>query len=328
MTAERSVLGMACALSVGCAEPAPVQPAEASALETVDLSATPLPSAVASSPASGLAASGESVWPAIPKAPVGRTYREVRAGTLQVAIAIPEGGKVEATKLPFGHDVVYVDSGATRVSITFSSGGTVFAPGLSKTPPKIASLPVDRIVRDPENVTVAFRRKGGELVVSGWVRGAECQAESLAPASVDEALALCASLRVLAPGPTTREVAPDQKPFPKVPADTFVRHDHGVTQLFAGQFVAKVLARKCPTDAEVRDAFVRGDPHVTHATYPHGSVTVSRAEDEFEGVTVRTSTTVWAERGAACCIATIPEHFTPPSEAQIDWVARWCDGLE
>jgi hypothetical protein len=267
----------------------------------------------------------ESVWPELPPAPPGTTYRTVHAKTIHVAVAVPKGASVETSSLPFGHPVVYVTVGSARLSITFSSGRNVFMADLAKSPPMVASLPVERIVTTPENTAVLFRRKSGELVVNGWVRAAECIGESLQPTEVDLAFSVCASLRVPPPGPLHPGGDEVDKPFPPIPEGAYVSREYGVTQLYAGQFAGKVLAKPCPTEDELHAAWPKDDLHLERKDYPHGSVLVSREEASYEGAHYRAATTVWAMRHAHCCIATIPEAFTPPTEAQVDYVARWCD---
>jgi hypothetical protein len=50
-----------------------------------------------------------------------------------------------------------------------------------------------------------------------------------------------------------------------------------------------------------------------------------RARGRIVRATYDTATSVWATRGEHCCVASILEFFTPPTDAQIEDVARLCD---
>ena len=264
-----------------------------------------------------------SVWPPLPPAPAGSTYVPLHAQTLQVAVAVANPSAIRTDSLPYGHSVIYVDLGAATLSITFTSGMNAFEAGLQKTPPTFIGLPVERMVRTPDNTTLLLHTRDGENVM-GYTRGAECKGEQLAPSDIDAAFAICASLRTLAPGPLTEEVPPSQRPFPKVPKGAYASHEY-VTEVHAGQFIGKVIEGACPTQAELEAKWTPGDLGLERRDYPHGVVLISHEAQEYEGTRYATLTEVWATRRDHCCIAMIPEFFTPPNQSQIDYVASWCD---
>lgn len=267
-------------------------------------------------------------WTPLPKAPAGRVWRAVHQETLHFAIAVPTDGKVEVSHLPFGHPVVYADAGPVRVQITFSSGMAMVGKELAASPPTFVKQKVERISRTDDNVAIAYRSSSNGLTVKGWVRGVECASGLLKDDQRDAAFDLCASLRLVPLGPAVVEVEAALRPFPRVPKDVHVEGKYGVTMMYAGHFSAKVLARACPNEAELRANDPSLDAELARRALPHGPVLVSREYQTWQGYRYRAATHLWAERAGRCCIATFPEFFTPPTEPQIDWVAAFCDRME
>ena len=264
-------------------------------------------------------------WPDVPTGETasGAIWQTVRHGTGHVHLALPRGVEPEKASLPFGHPVVRVRAGESIVDITYSSGGAQFGHGLAQNPPTIVGLPIERIARTPENTTILYRRSDGHVVM-GWVRGAECKAEHLRPGDESAAFAVCESVRVPPPGRWERRTR-TSGPLMPVPADAELREEHGVALLYAGHYAAKVVDAVCPDEAELRDELRPETWTFEHRDLPHGPVLLGRGVRTWDGATYDTATNVWATRRQHCCVASIFGFFTPPTDAQIDDVARLCD---
>jgi hypothetical protein len=167
-------------------------------------------------------------------------------------------------------------------------------------------LPIERIARTPENTTILYRR-GDERVVLGWVRGAECKTEFLHAEDENAAFAVCESVRVPPPGAWERRKR-TSGPLMPVPADVELREEHGVALLYAGHYVAKVVNRGCPDEAELRDQLSPETWVFERRDLPHGSVLLGRGSRTWDGATYDTATTVWATRRDHCCVASILER--------------------
>lgn len=290
----------------------------------------PAPVAVNPSPAVDtrareIVASVAGAWPDVPSGETasGAIWQTVRHGTIHVHLALPRGVEPLMSSLEYGHPVVRVRAGESTVEITYSSGGAQFGAGLARDPPMLDSLPIERIARTPENTTILYRR-GDERRVLGWVRGAECKTEFLRPGDESAAFAVCESVRVPPPGRWERRTR-TSAPLMPVPADAELREESGVALLYAGHYTAKVVAGVCPDEAELRDALPSETWTFEHRDLTHGPVLVGRGKRTWDGATYDTATRVWATRGGHCCVASIGEFFTPPTEAQIEDVARLCD---
>jgi len=282
-------------------------------------------STVAAADGAPLAESTPGAWPAVPHGTTasGATWQTIRHRTVHVHLAVPKGAAIERSSLEYGHPVVRVPVGDSLVEIVFSSGTAPFDPGLAKDPPEIVGMPVERIARTAENTTVLYR-KHGTLVVLGWVRGAKCSGEFLRPQDIDEAFDVCASMRVPPPGLWQSRHEDSLGPHPPVPADAFLEAPHGVPVIYTGHYVARVVTGDCPPDAELRDEVVNALELETR-DYPHGPVRIGKLSDSADDTTYRTDTLIFATRHDHCCAATILGFFTPPTDAQIDDVARLCD---
>ena len=164
-----------------CSRAPEEEPAPSVAGSTV-ASPTPAPEAVA-----GV----EGAWPEVPRGETasGAIWQTVRHGTIHVHLALPRGVEPVKSTLEYGHPVVKVRVGDSSVQITYSSGAAQFGPELARDPPTMASLPIERIARTPENTTILYRR-GDQRVVLGMVRGAECKTEVLHAEDEDAAFAV------------------------------------------------------------------------------------------------------------------------------------------
>jgi hypothetical protein len=271
---------------------------------------------------SAVIAPASSVWPALDvDPPAGTTFRAFHHGTLHVRIALPAGAKAEETRLTYGHPAIVVTLGDVRVQITYSSGGAMWGGTLAQSPPKMGTMAVDRVERDADHVTVIYRQKDGTPIVNAWSRGAEGRGEWLRDDQLDAAFRICATMRTLPPG-AWRDVEPR---FPPIPEGASVSHEYGVTEMVAGHFRGKVLEKACPSREEVEKNHAPSEMKLEVRAMSHGSVLVGREFQTYEGRRWEAGTTFWATRGERCCVGYIPEFFTPPSSAQIDDVARWCD---
>ena len=265
----------------------------------------------------------DDAWPDVPTAATAHgRWQTIRHETVHVHLAVPTDAKVVKRRLPYGHpSVVIVGPKGSEVQITYSSGAGVFGHGLAQEPPTVAGLPIARIERSPENTTVAYSVNGVPRVV-GWVRGAECKIESLVPEAIDFGFSTCASMRVPKPGPLLERTGAE--PFSIAPAEA--THVIGyVPLLYAGHFSAKRTRGVCSTEAEIR-AFHGTHFQLERRRGEHGPLLVGRSFSEYDGVTFPSTTTVWATRAGRCCVATIAEALTPPTDAQLDYIARLCDG--
>ncbi|MCR9162749.1 MAG: hypothetical protein ACE37F_02725 [Nannocystaceae bacterium] len=261
----------------------------------------------------------DAAWPSAPEEDA--SWQTIRYETVHVRLAVPKGARVERQRMPYGHPSVVVVGAKGSVQITYSSGAGVFARGLGEEPPTVAGLPIERIERTPENTTVAYVVQGIPRVV-GWVRGAECKVESLDPEVIDFGFSLCASMRVPKPGPLV-EARPGA-PFSAVPSDAVLLEDR-VPLLYAGHFNAKRTPGPCASEAEIREH--QGERfELEKRPGERGEILVGRAFSEYDGAVFPSTTSVWATRGGRCCVATIAEAITPPTRAQVDYVARLCDG--
>jgi hypothetical protein len=283
------------------------------------------PSVAKAIDAPAIVAGVAGAWPDVPQGQTasGAIWQTVRHGTIHVHLALPPGIEPVKSSLEFGHPVVSVRAGDSTVQITYSSGGAQFGAGLAGDPPKLDSLPIERIARTPENTTILYRR-GDEQVVLGWVRGAACKTEFLRPGDESAAFAVCESVRVPSPGPWERRTRMSG-PLMPVPADAELSEEHGVALLYAGHYVAKIVNRVCPDEAELRDQLSPEMWVFQRRELPHGPVLVGRGSRKWDGATYDTATTAWATRGDHCCVASILEFFTPPTDVQVEDIARLCD---
>ena len=265
----------------------------------------------------------DDAWPDVPQGNTaeGATWRTIRHETIHVHIAVPADGEVREGTLAFGHPVVFVSADGVTVEITFSSGGGVFGHGLTADPPNVVGIPVEAISATEENTTVHYVRNG-QHVVKGWVRGAECSAERLAEAEVSAAFSLCSTLRVPRPGPLIN--APVGSTFSLLPSQAVVMQ-RSAPLVYAGHFVARTVPGPCSSEEEIR-AHHGQSFTLERKQADHGDLLVGIDYAEYDGVRFRSGTTVWAARAGQCCVATIMESLTPPTQEQIDYVARLCDG--
>ncbi|MGK0360215.1 MAG: hypothetical protein ACI9U2_002528, partial [Bradymonadia bacterium] len=238
---------------------------------------------------------------------------------VDVHVFVPTGGKIERSRLPGNYPVVYLWHAGTRVNITFTSSGGLFAKALTAQPPTLVGQPLKRFKKAHGTYITMRKTEQGLNVVGGFVRGARCVANDLSDVEAEIAFALCAGVRAAPPGP----LGVGQSHFARVPARATLEHRPRITKFELGQVVGKVLPKPCPSGIMLK----KRDPDTAltlRMASDRSAVWVGRASQTNDSGTYRTLTTVWATRQGHCCVASILEHVDPPTEAQVDYLVRIC----